>query len=288
MKAKLYSTTLTTDTSFSCERIEAHFFERPLHFHHEIELVLIEKGSGTRFIGNNISRFEENDLCIIGSDIPHLYKNDPAYLDTNSSLVVSSIDIHFAPSSFGEGFVERPEMYMFKKFLEDSQYGYSINNEHKPKTISMLRSMVEMNNTDRFLGLIQLLTFLASTKNAVQKLLNEPYNKVKNTDINKIHIAYDFILKNYNRTFYLSEVSDLLNMSEVSFSRYFKKHTRKSFSEYVTKIRISQACKLLLEKELSIAEVAFMCGYENMSNFYRQFKSTMGILPKEYLKGIKG
>jgi AraC-like DNA-binding protein len=107
------------------------------------------------------------------------------------------------------------------------------------------------------------------------------YNK-KDTD--RIHKVFDFIMKNYRSEIYLQEISSLLNMSPVSFSRFFKHHTRKTFSEYVTEVRISHACSLLMEDNESISQISYSSGFDNLSNFYRHFRRITGLIPKDYRK----
>jgi AraC-like DNA-binding protein len=89
-------------------------------------------------------------------------------------------------------------------------------------------------------------------------------------------------MKNYTEEIYVQEIASKLHMSVPSFSRYFKHHTRKTFSDYVTEIRIGHACRLLMEQDLNISEISYKSGFDNLSNFYRHFKKIIGIIPKDY------
>ena len=95
-------------------------------------------------------------------------------------------------------------------------------------------------------------------------------------------MVIQFILKNYKNDIYIEEIASKLNMSIASFSRYFKHHTHKTFSNYVTEIRISHACRLMMDSHYNISEICYMSGFENQSNFYRHFKKFTGVIPKEY------
>ena len=91
-------------------------------------------------------------------------------------------------------------------------------------------------------------------------------------------------MENYTKEIYIEEIATKLNMSVASFSRYFKHHTRKTFSHYVTEIRIGHACRLLMEDDYNISEICYLSGFDNLSNYYRHFKNTVGVIPKEYKK----
>jgi len=110
------------------------------------------------------------------------------------------------------------------------------------------------------------------------KMTNNP------KDTERIHRVFEYILKNYKQEIYLQEIAGMLNMSPVSFSRYFKHHTRKTFSEYVTEVRISHACSLLMQDDENISQISYSSGFENLSNFYRHFRKITGVIPKDYKK----
>lgn len=109
-----------------------------------------------------------------------------------------------------------------------------------------------------------------------------PRNTTKSEDATQINKILDYILKNFKQRIYISEMAQMLYMSDASFSRYFKHHTLKTFSTYVTEIRISHACRLLMEGEDNVSQIGYACGFENLSNFYRHFKKITGVNPKEY------
>jgi AraC-like DNA-binding protein len=115
-----------------------------------------------------------------------------------------------------------------------------------------------------------------------------PRNTTDSEDAIRINKILEFILKNFKQRIYISEMASMLHMSDASFSRYFKHHTLKTFSTYVTEIRISHACRLLMQGEESISQIGYTCGFENLSNFYRHFKSITGMNPKDYKNKFLG
>lgn len=123
---------------------------------------------------------------------------------------------------------------------------------------------------------------MLSQSKDLKPLLSIGYSANNSGDTEKINKAFEFIVKNYKEEIYVGEIASKLNMSVASFSRYFKHHTRKTFSDYVTEIRIGHACRLLMENNFSISEISYQSGFDNLSNFYRHFKKIVGVIPKDY------
>ena len=97
--------------------------------------------------------------------------------------------------------------------------------------------------------------------------------------LNKVH---EFTLSNYKREITLQEVAELSHLSVTSFCRYFKMMTRKTYSDFLNEIRISHACRLLIEDKMTIEVICFECGFQNISNFFRHFKKITGMTPLVY------
>ena len=81
---------------------------------------------------------------------------------------------------------------------------------------------------------------------------------------------------------------DWLVMSEITFSRYFRSRTGKTFPTYLNEIRISRVCRLLAETDKPVGEIAWDCGFDSIANFQRQFKRIQGCTPKAYRSRIAG
>lgn len=279
--AQLHKLPLSPHQSFYYYNWDCDYFDKPWHFHNEYELVLIKKGTGTKFIGDHVSYFQDGDLSLIGSDIPHLYRNDEKYYNDPGTETVSSIFIHFTKDFLGEGFFDIPEMISVKRLLDKSSLALEIHGDTKREIISMLFKMQYEEPVERLLGLLQILVSLSQSTD-IKPLLSVGFSINNSGDTEKINKVFEFILKNYTEKLYVEQIASQLNMSTASFSRYFKHHTRKTFSGYVTEIRIGQACRMLMENNNSISEICYSCGFENLSNFYRHFKKIVGIIPKEY------
>lgn len=278
---QLHKLPLTSDSSFVYKKWDCSYFDKPWHFHQEFELVLIDKGTGTRFIGDSVSYFQEGDLTLIGSNIPHLFRNEDKYYAKKNKTKVGSIFIHFTNDFLGDRFFNIPEMVLVNRLLNKSSLALSIYGGTKSYVVDRLYRMIDEDPSCRLLSLLQILVKLSMSRD-LKPLLSTGYSVNNSGDTKKINIIFEFILKNFTEKIYEGDIASKLNMSDASFSRYFKHHTRKTFIEFVTEIRIGYACRLMMENNHSISEICYLSGFENLSNFYRHFKRIVGTIPKEY------
>jgi len=280
MRPQLHKLPLSPDSSFIYINWECNYFDKAWHFHKEYELVLIDKTKGTRFIGDKVSFIKENDLMLIGPNVPHLYRNTEEYYQ-NKGLVAKSSFIHFTDDFLGNCFFDLPEMKLVRRLLDRSVLGLEIQGKANRYVKSKLQEMESVSPANRLIKLMEILVYLSTSKE-LEPILSRTFIANNTSDTDKIDTVFQFILKNFKNEIYIEEIADMLNMSAASFSRYFKHHTRKTFSNYVTEIRISHACRLLMEGNYSISEICYKSGFENLSNFYRHFKKHTGLIPKDY------
>jgi AraC-like DNA-binding protein len=281
MKPQLYKLPFSFDASFLYKKQDCDYLDNPWHFHKEYELILINKSCGTRFIGDNVSHFEDGDLVLIGSNIPHTYINSEKYYTKNTKSEVSYIYIHFTKDCLGNHFFDIPEMKLVQRLLGKSSLALEIHGRTKKYTIDKLHEMYDQNPARRLLSLLEILIKLSQSRE-LHSLLSIGYSPNNSGDTERINRVFEFIIKNYTEQIYVRDIASKLNMSVASFSRYFKHHTRKTFSDHVTEIRIGHACRLLMENNYNISEISYQSGFDNLSNFYRHFRKTLGITPKEY------
>ncbi len=280
MKPQLHKLVAEPDSSFVYRHWECSYFDKPWHFHKEYELTLIEKSEGTRFVGDQISRFQPDDLVLIGPNIPHLYRNSEQYYKS-SKPQAKSIFIHFTDDFLGKFFFDLPEMKLVRRLLNRSNMGLVIDGATAEEVSRKLKEMEADNPVKRLMKLLDILIILSTSKQ-LTNILSQEFTVNNNKDAARIDLVFQFIMKHYKNEIYIEEIASKLNMSVGSFSRYFKHHTRKTFSNYVTEIRISQACQMLIEDRHSVSEIGYMVGFENQSNFYRHFKKYTALTPKEY------
>lgn len=280
MRPQFHKLPLSPDCSFLYMCWECNYFDKPWHFHKEYELVLIEKAEGTRFIGDHVSHFKEGNLALIGPNIPHLYRNSEAYYK-NKNIIAKSIFIHFTDDFAGNSLFGLPEMKFVRRLLDKSSLAIDIKGKVNRYVRQRLIYMQDENPAKKLVSLLDILVSI-STSRDLKPILSSGFTANNSKDTDKINIVLQFIMESYMNEIYIEEIASKLNMSVASFSRYFKYHTRKTFSHYVTEIRISHACRLLMEDNYNISEICYLSGFDNLSNYYRHFKKIVGVIPKDY------
>nr|WP_294947881.1 AraC family transcriptional regulator [uncultured Mucilaginibacter sp.] len=257
--------------SFVTRFFDYHYYPTPWHFHPEYELVLVTESTGTRFIGDQISNFEPGDLALIGPYLPHTYKNDPQYFEEHSKLRAKSIVVHFREDSVGENFFNLPETQAIARLLARSFKGLAVKAKTNQVISEKLHALIDAEGLTRCLMLLDILNILSESKDLtyICSGLITGQNQKETLRMNKI---IDFVIKNFNREILLLEAADIASMAENSFSRYFRQRTRKSFTSFVNEVRLNQASKLLIETHMNVTEIGLACGFNNLSNFNRQFR----------------
>lgn len=270
-------------TSLSIKHNCQAYFLKVWHYHPELELVHILQSTGTRFIGDSIHKFKEGEVILIGENLPHMWLNEESYFSEASGKIAEAIAIHFNRNFMGTEFLNAFEMKHINNLLEESKFGLKfskLDQEVKDK-ITDLKSL---EGFDRLVQFLQILNDLAKHDNT-RRLTSEgfltTFTKTGNRSLDK---AYAYIFKNFNKTISLEEIAEVANMNPSAFSRFFKRMNRKGYKEYVNEIRIGYACKLLTEHEFNITTICYESGFNNISNFNRQFKKITGKSPSAYLK----
>ena len=281
MKALSFKIPKTGETSFNVQIDEnVHFYDR-LHLHPELQITLIEKSHGTLFVGDSISTFHPGDLFIIGPNIPHALKNDTSYYQ-DKDLVAKSISIFFSKEAFGDNFFQLPELSKINEFLNHAEKGLRVLGENI-ELKEMILKIEKQKGFNRLLLLFSILQNLANHKN-LESLSRISFSATSNElQSEKISRVFQFIMDNYHRPIKLEEAAEITNLSVSAFCRYFKLRTRSTFSRFLNEIRVSTACKQLIESEYSVSEICYQVGFNNISNFNRQFKIITGFTPSQYL-----
>jgi AraC-like DNA-binding protein len=264
---------------------ETHSFSQ-WHHHPEYELVLITKGRGKRMVGDQINRFEENDLVFIGPYTPHEWLCDPEYFSTSNDFKGRGIVIQFLHDFLGEKFFEIPENINIKKFLTESSRGYEFYGNTKTRIRSIMLRMINMSDFDRLQSLYSIFRIFAVTKEfniLSSPSFLEPYYLNENESMQK---ALKFILQNFHKQILIKDLLVVTNMSTSSFCTSFKSTYRMTFKDYLLSVRVGYACKLLTDSAQNISRVAYKSGFENISNFNRQFKKIKGITPSQFIKEV--
>lgn len=274
------------DKSFVVFQETGDFFPAPWHYHAHCEFVLIKKSSGKRMVGDHIGYFETEDLVFLGSFLPHVWVNDPIYLQRKAPEKADALVIHFMEDFLGRDFMNIPEINNFRKIVRLAERGIAIKGTSRKKINALIKKMPGMNGLQRLSTLISIFDIMSS--NLEYELLASP-NFIQNFNYNSSDRFKEitcYILQNFNRDISLAEIASVGNMGVTTFCNYFREQFRVTFIEYLTSVRIGHVCKLLLERDCNILQVAYECGFKNLSHFNRQFKKLKGMTPSEYRKAL--
>lgn len=275
-----------SNSSFATKVSEYPYFLKIWHYHPELELVVILKSEGTCFVGDSIEKFEVGDIILIGKNLPHMWLNDEDYFKQNTSQGAKAIAIHFKQDYLGASFFETQEMKHISDLFKRAKYGLKfLNTDHS--FIPDIQNMLQLKGFEKTMSFINILNKLAKhgqTKRLASEGFLNSFNPTKNETQDKVQA---YIFKNFNKTITLEEVAKVANMNASAFSRFFKRMNHKTFSRHVTEIRIGYACKLLLEDRFNISAICYESGFNNISNFNRQFKIIMKCSPSYYLSKRK-
>ncbi|AEE53698.1 helix-turn-helix domain-containing protein [Haliscomenobacter hydrossis] len=281
MKPQLLKITPPPDSSFNLFVQDAPYFAAPWHYHPDYEIVLVMESTGKRFVGSNISNFKPGDLCMIGAYLPHYYRNEEMYYAKNSSRRAKSLVIHFLEDFMGGNFFGLPECQSLKSLLERSKLGLNFGPNAMKEVAPKIVALQHQDGLKRIMELIAILRILSESED-VQELSASTMSLQHEVDSARINGVLSYIIQNYQEEIHLGDMARLANMSESAFSRYFKKRTRRTFSQFITEIRIEHACKLLVQDKMSISAISVDSGFNNLSNFNRQFKMVKQTTPLAY------
>ncbi len=246
------------------------------HFHPEIELIYVNKGKGKRHIGNHLSYFNNSQLLLIGSNLPHNGFTDR--LTTNGSETL----IQFHPEFLGNKFFDIPEMKKVHKLLEKAKKGLLFGVKTKTKLGPKIEKITEKEGFKQILILLEILNTLSKADDYTLLNADGYALETQPQDSSKINVIFKYVNENFNRHITLDEIADLVSMTVPAFCRFFKKTTGKTFTKMVNEYRIVHATKLLSESQMSISEVSFECGFNNFSHFNKLFKEFTGKPASKY------
>ena len=247
------------------------------HFHPEYELVHIEGANGTRHVGDHISAYQESDLVLIGSNIPHLNFDYGIKTDYNKEV------LHLSPNFKNTVFKEIPELQKILSLFDRSQHGIAFGGSTKSAVGARLKQLHTLDPFPQFLEVLHIFQILAVSTE--YELLHEAVyiTKYNEKQQKRLREVYAFVDQNYQQKISVNEVAALCHLEKATFCRYFKKATGNTFISFLNQYRISQAKRLLLSGQ-NISEACYTCGFESLSYFNRTFKKVTGENPSEFKK----
>ncbi len=270
------------DASFAVKREVMPHINIPWHYHPEYQIIFVNKGYGTRFVGNHIGSFYEGDMALIGSNLPHVWKNDDDFYKKDSSKISDIYVIHFLIDRIATTLFSLPETVKVKKLLSRSSKGLLITGRTRNVVAKKIETLYGAKGFERILILLDILNVLAESKELFP-LSTEGFHVTTNElDQERIRKVHEYVLLNYHKEVRVQTVAEMLHLTKSSFCRYFKSRTTKTFSRFLNEIRIGKASRLLISKEQTVSEISRTVGYNNISHFNRQFKEITGKTPKQF------
>lgn len=252
-------------------------FYSQLHQHEEYQISYIEKGVGSLIVGNTINRYKEGDLFIIGSNLPHVFNSDIGIIEESHML-----SIFFTKESFGKGFFEIEELKQLQSFFLKAENGFTI--ETSKDYNSIIESIFKARKMDRFILFLNLLKLISKRKSKpLSSFIN--LKKFNDNEGKRMSAVFNYTLENFQKEISLTTISQEAAMTKNAFCKYFKKRTNKTYTSFLNELRVEKSCNLLkTNKELTIAEIAELSGFQNISNFNRKFKQYIGSSPRVFRK----
>jgi AraC-like DNA-binding protein len=262
---------------------KCRYFDNPWHFHPELELNLIVKSTGTRFVGDGIGNFGEGDLVLLGSNIPHYWRNDESYFEKNDEGAARAIIIRFKEQFLGRLQNQIPELQPLDQLFTRAKRGLLIHGNGKKEIITLMQKLPESHGLEKLIDFLQILHLIMHSCK-VEFLSSEGFLAQNSHHEDRLNQVYHYIIHNFRQKVTLVEIAAEANMHPAAFSRYFSQSTGKTVSGLIQELRLGHACRSLMESNRSITDIIFESGFQNQANFNKLFLRKMGIKPSEYRK----
>ncbi len=281
MKAHIQKVTSSQQSSFVYRLKADPRFARGWHFHPEYELTHIQRSRGRRLVGDSVENYRDGDLVLLGPNLPHTWQSEDFAGGRRARH--RAVVIQFTGSFLGEHFFERPELKPVADLLERSQRGLQITGRTRDRSAEGMLAMRKLEGFDRLMGLLGILDLLARGKGDVRTICSSRAARAPDPSRQRrLDRVFGYLHESYTEAISQPEAARVLNMTPSGFSRFFRKTTGKTFVEYLGELRVSHACNLLVDTDLSILQIALRSGFNNLSNFNRRFLKLKGMTPREY------
>lgn len=264
--------------------VDALYFSTEFHFHEECQLTYTLESEGRRMVGDSIENFSSDELILVGSNLPHVWHNSNQYFsDADPQPHARSVSIFIHPDKILDLFNEPENIQRIKNFFQLAKrglkFGDGVKNQLKELMLDVASKTEEIG---RLISVLEILNLLCSTKD--YELLASPgyINSYQLKDNDRMDKILKYVFDHFNQEILLSTAAEMTNMNKQAFCRYFKNRTQKTFVAFVNEVRIGHACKLMAQSDQQISELAYSCGFNNLSNFNKFFKLAKGVTPKEY------
>lgn len=273
------------DCFYIAERHKTEF-TYPMHSHVEYELNFTEKAPGVRrIVGDSAEIIGDYDLVLItGKDLEHVWEQHDCH-----SKEIREITVQFSSDLFFKSFINKNQFDSIRRMLERAQKGLVFPMSAILNVYAMLDTLAS--EKQGFYAVIKFLTILYELslfEEEARTLSSSSFAKIGiQADSRRVQKVQEYINTHYQEEIRLNQLADMVGMTSVSFSRFFKLRTGKNLSDYIIDIRLGFASRLLVDSTMSIAEICYECGFNNLSNFNRIFKKKKSCSPKEFRENYR-
>lgn len=276
MKPLIQKLPLNSATSFVAKTFRTPHFEVGWHQHIEYELILFTEGSGMSFIGNYVGEFETGDIYFLGSNLPHTFQK-------SGEQITSAVVVQFRDDFWGDHFLQIPESRNLNKLLHASLHGLKIIGQTKQALATHIKELETAIGFKRVLLLEECLHLLAESKE-YSEVSTQEIKELTSKDKQCIDRVFQFTIDSFNNPVSLEQVAAVACMSVPAFCRYFKRSTKKTYTQFLNEVRIGYACNLLQDTQKSVQDICYESGYNSIANFHRQFFKIKSYTPLQYRK----
>jgi AraC-like DNA-binding protein len=264
---------------FDFEKIEFNW-----HYHSEYEICLTLNSEGSKHVGDYISHYNQADLVLLGPNLPHSWHAKPH--DTRNPLTVYVAQI---PAKWLDELVnDNAELQLLASMLKLSMRGIEFSLATTMQSVTIFKGMIDASPMERYILLLQLFNIMVKDEH-YRVLSSSFFTFGDKTDISvdKLDKVISYIYQKYTEPLAADELAALAHMSTNHFHRFFKQRTEQTLNQFINQLRIGKACKLLINTNALISVISDLCGFNNISNFNRRFRTVKGSTPKEFRKSIK-
>ncbi|MFX0556674.1 AraC family transcriptional regulator [Maribacter sp. CXY002] len=284
MKSALQKSPIPETRAYLAKTLNEAVFDPHWHFHSEYQLFMVLKGSGTRFIGDSVKSYKPGDITFTGPNLPHLWRSDETNEQELNIAWSEGVVVYFKEDFFSNKLIDSEEAIRIRQIFHKSLRGMEFKGQTALTLKSLMQELVPMRGFKGVLQLMRILDVISRSKD--YNLLASPgySNTLREADTERMYKVYAFVMNHFKEKMSIAQLAQLTNMTPTSFSRYFKVHANKSFSDFVSEIRIGHACKLLIEAKMNVSQACYESGFQTLSNFNKQFKAITKRTPLAYKK----
>jgi len=278
--------TLAADIEpIACMIIKGDDFGDVWHHHPACEITLVRRGGTERWVGDKLEVLKPGDLVFLGPDLPHDYRNSA--LPNRRTRKVEAIVIHFMPQIFGEAWLDSAYMDPVRRLFERARRGLRVGEPARSKAESLMLAISRRHGLKRMILLLELLDLLATSKR-LSEISSAGFSAgpaAHSSD--RIGTACEYIAKHLTEPLRVPDLARQTGLCESAFSRLFKKCTGGTVPQYVNRLRIAHASRLLAETDKTVSEIIRLCGYNSPAHFQRQFQRIHNCPPQAYREKLK-